>query len=96
MRGVLSAYFRRRLGSLEPEKADNVGGFFLASLTILFACGSLFGLTVAIGFIENGERYQPPLSEEAQALQEYLGGSEGRIDFKELVRQQEAQRDQER
>lgn len=50
----------------------------------------------AIGFIENGDRYQPALSEEAQALQEYLGSSEGRIDVKELVRQQEAQRDQER
>ena len=96
VRGFVSAYFRRRLGTLGPEKADSAARICLASLAILFACGSLFGLSVAFGFIENGDKRIPVLSEESQALQEYLGGRGGRIDVKELVRQNELKRDQNR
>jgi hypothetical protein len=96
VRDVLSAYFRRRLGSLGPEKADSAARLWLASLSILFACMAVFGFSVASGIIKNGAKQMPPVSEEAQMLQEYLGGGDGTIDVKELVRQHEAARDESR
>ena len=92
-RDLLLSYFRRRLGTLEPQKAQAAAKIFLASMALLFSLASLFGFSVATGIIRNGEKFRPARSEESQALQQYLENSEGRIDVNELIRQDKAQRE---
>lgn len=92
-RDMFLGYFRRRLGALEPKKAEAAAKVFLSSMAVGFTCMSLFGFSVALGIIRNGEKYKAPVAEESQILQQYLDSAGGAVDIKELVRQNEAQRD---
>jgi RsiW-degrading membrane proteinase PrsW (M82 family) len=92
-RDVLLSYFRRRLGALEPKKAETAAKLFLAGMAVLFSVVSIFGFSVASGIIRNGEKFKPARSEQSQGLQQYLESSKGRIDVKELIRQDEAKRE---
>ena len=90
VRDLLGGWFRRRLGSIEPEKAHSAARIFLASFAVLFACCGLFSFSVAAGLVQNGERPQPARTQESQALQQFLDGQGGSINVEELVRQNAA------
>lgn len=92
-RDVLLSYFRRRLGALKPKKAETAAKLFLAGMAVLFSVVSIFGFSVASGIIRNGDKFKPARSEQSQGLQQYLESSKGRIDVKELIRQDEAKRE---
>jgi RsiW-degrading membrane proteinase PrsW (M82 family) len=92
-RDFLLNYYRRRLGSLQPKKAEIAAKLFLSGMAVLLSLGSIFGFSVAFGIIRNGDKFKPARSENSQTLQQYLESSTERINVKELIRQNEAKRE---
>jgi hypothetical protein len=91
---VLSTYFQRRWGASGPEKAQTAASVFLGVFAVLFACSALFGMLIAFGVIENGDKRKPKIPAESSTLQDYLQSENGKVDVKELIRQNEAKREQ--
>jgi hypothetical protein len=94
LRNILLNYFLRRLRVFGPERSEAAAKMLLLGMAVLLSLGSAFGFCVASGIIQNGEGAKKEVTEESKALREFLEKSNGRIDVKELVRQDKARKNQ--
>jgi hypothetical protein len=62
--GVLNWYLERRFGIFDREKARKVGQRLLLALALLFGGMGLFGMSVGVGFLRNGDPPKPTTIEE--------------------------------